>query len=162
MNKIPVVSNILFTGKQCIAWNRVEMYLKGYIGSTYIVKKYQDKVAIAGDFPDEYTESTYTKSLRGALAKTKANISQIIPELIISATNRRWIENKDKKHNKDASKGWYRYDTVFGVEVCGNKEEIRRLNMYRATLIVRITETGMFLYDVINIKKEASKPLESK
>ena len=72
----------------------MEKYLKKYVGKEYFVREYNDKISIAGDFPDEYTESKYTKSLRGAFAKVKANASQIIEELISSAQNRRWIENK--------------------------------------------------------------------
>ncbi len=79
----------------------MEKYLKKYVGKEYFVREYNDKISIAGDFPDEYTESKYTKSLRGAFAKAKANASQIIGELISCAQNRRWIENKKTKHQKD-------------------------------------------------------------
>lgn len=105
-NKL-VINKIIFTNKQNIPWNDVERYLKEYIGQSFIVKKYQDNVLIASDFPDEYTESKYTKKLRGALAKVKANAAQIIGLLVINATNRRWIENKDDKHKSNASEGWY-------------------------------------------------------
>ena len=160
--RIPEIHEIIFKNKQNIPWNDVEKYLKKYIGSTYIVEIYKDKISIAGDFPDEYAESKYTKSLRGALAKAKANAAQIIGDLISSAENRRWIENKNSKHSKDASQGWYRYDTYFIVPVKGSDEMVERKNVYGATLVVRKTEQGMFLYDMINIKKEASMPLKSK
>ncbi len=124
--------------------------------------EYQDDISIAGDFPNEYAESRYTKTLRGAVAKAKANASQIIEPLIVNATNKRWIENKNGKHNKDASEGWYRYDTYFAIPVQGSCEDYIRLNFYSATLVVRKTIKGLFLYDMINIKKEASTPLESK
>lgn len=140
----------------------MEKYLKKYIGETYVVEAYKDKISIAGEFPDEYAESKYTKSLRGALAKAKANAAQIIGELIGCAENKRWIENKNSKHCKDASQGWYRYDTCFILPVKGSDEEMERKNVYEATLVVRKTQQGMFLYDMINIKKEASMPLESK
>ena len=65
-------------------------------------------IHIQGDFPDEFTESRYTKKLRGALAKAKANAAQ---------------------------------------------------NRYLATAVVRIKDGKLYLYDVINIKKEASTPL---
>lgn len=84
-----------------------------------VVEEYQDSICIASDFPDEYTESKYTKKLRGALAKVKANAAQIIDLMIMNATNRRWIENKDDKHKNNASKGWYRYDTYFEMPVRG-------------------------------------------
>ena len=74
--------------------------------------------------------------------------------------HRRWIENKKEKHNHNASKGWYRYDTLFALpkqnSLSGSDTELR--SIYRATLVVRISEKGLFLYDVINIKKEASTP----
>lgn len=158
---ISIIEKIIFFNKQNIPWGEVEKYLKRYIGKTFVVREYQDCIQIASDFPDEYAQSKYTKKLRGALAKAKANASQIIGLLIVNATNRRWIENKDDKHKKDASKGWYRYYTYFGIPVKSSEEEITRLNQYKATLIVRRTSQGLFLYDVIDIKKEASMPLES-
>lgn len=115
-------------------------------------------IGISGDFPDEYTESQYTKKLRGALAKVKANAAQIIESLIENATNRRWIENKKDKHKNDASGGWYRYDTYFTMPVKSSNEKEQRFNQYKATLLVRRTNKGLFLYDVLDIKKEASTP----
>lgn len=160
-NKQSEVDKIIFTNKQNIPWNMVEQYLKKYIGQAFVVEEYQDKVYIASEFPDEFSESKYTKSLRGALAKVKANIAQIVPSLIMNATNRRWDENKNDKHRRNAEKGWYRYDTYFIISVKGSDEQYKRLNRYKATLLVRKTEKGLFLYDIINIKKEASTPLES-
>ena len=159
---IPVIEKTLFFGKNHIPWNDVEKYLKKYIGQTYIVKEYQDEIIIAGDFPNEYAESRYTKKLRGALAKVKSNSVQIIDLLIVNATNRRWIENKALKHKENASEGWYRYDTYFEALVRGNNEEQARKNQYKATLVVRKTSKGLFLYDIIDIKKGARTPLKSK
>ena len=48
--------------------------------------------------------------------------------LIKNATNRRWLENKDPKHKKDASEGWHRYDTYFTIPVKGHDELEIRLN----------------------------------
>lgn len=151
----------IFFGKQNIAWNEVELYLKQYVGMHVVVTNYKDEILIPGDFPDEYAFSNYTKKLRGSLAKTKANASQVIIELIESATNRRFVDNKDAKHDKDASHGWYRYDVLFSMAVKGEEEHDLRWNYYMGTLVVRIKEEGLFLYDLINIKKEARKPLES-
>lgn len=158
---VPSVEIILFSGKQNIPWHNVEMYLKKYIGHTYTVAEYKDDIFIGSDFPDEYAESKYTKSLRGAAAKANANAAQIIDSLIICAKNRRWVENKDIKHNSNASAGRYRYDTFFSIPVQGSNDTFMRANNYKATLIVRKTTKGLFLYDLINIKKEASTPLES-
>ena len=121
------------------------------------MKEYGDVIHIPGSFPDEYTESRYTKSLRGALAKAKANASQIIVEMLEAANNRRWVENKDVKHDKEASGGWYRYDVGFVIPVNQNGKLVK--NWFIATAVVRIKANKLFLYDIINIKKEASTPL---
>ena len=151
------VSQVIFKNKQNIPWNEVEQYLKEYIGKSFVVKEYGDLIYIAGEFPDEFTESQYTKKLRGGLAKAKANSGQVIGEMIENAQNRRWIENKDEKHKKEASGGWYRYDVAFTIPI-DDAGTVRR-NAYQATAVVRIKEDKLYLYDIINIKKEASMPL---
>ena len=158
--KFAIIKQILFRNKQNIPWNQVEQYLKRYIGQSYVTEQYDDVINIASDFPDEYAESEYTKRLRGANAKAKANAAQVIPEMIATAENRRWIENKKEKHSQNASKGWYRYDTGFAIPKEGNTNDSNgeMRSYYRATLVVRISDMGLFLYDVINIKKEASTP----
>lgn len=153
---IPIIDKSLFFNKNNIPWNDVEKYLKKYVGQTYVVKENQDKINIGGDFPDEYTQSNYTKKLRGALAKVKANAAQIIDLLIINAGNRRWIENREIKHKNNASGGWFRYDTYFCVVVKSSSEELERINQYKATLVVRITSKGLFLYDIVDIKKRSA------
>ena len=77
--------------------------------------------------------------------------------MIENAQNKRWIENKNEKNKKEASGGWYRYDVAFTIPIddVGN---IRR-NAYQATAVVRIKKDKFYLYDIINIKKEASMPL---
>ena len=153
------VNKIIFKNKQNIKWNDVEKYLKVFIGKKYIVKTNGDEINIESDFPDEYAESKYTKKLRGALAKAKANASQVIGEMIECAENRRWVENKDDKHKKDAEGGWYRYDVGFSIPVERDSQMSR--NYYMATMVVRIKDSKLFLYDIINIKKEASTPHKS-
>ena len=69
---------------------------------TFIVNEYTDKLQINSLFANEYAESQYTKRLRGSMAKVKANIVQILPQLIENATNRRWIANKNAKHINNA------------------------------------------------------------
>ena len=152
------IQDVIFTNKQNIPWNDVEEYLKQYVGKCFTVKETGDIIYIGGDFPDEYTESGYTRALRGALAKVKANASTIISEIIENAENRRWMENKNEKHRKDASGGWYRYDVYFGMPVQGSQESEKRMNIYKSTVIVRIKGEKLYLYDIINIKKEASTP----
>lgn len=162
MKEVAYIENIMFMNKQNIPWSEVEKYLKKYIGDKYEVEESGDVICIGSDFPDEFSESKYTKSLRGNLAKAKANASQVIGKMIVIATNKRWTENKAEKHQKDAVRGWYRYDTCFAMPVSGSDETEQRVKIYRATLVVRNAINGLYLYDIINIKKEASKPLGSK
>lgn len=152
----------LFIGKQNIPWGEVEEYLKRYIGHRIIIKEYQDEIIIPGGFPNEYSSSEYSQRLKGGLAKTKANAAQVIEELILNATNRRHMVNKDNRHSKDASKGWYRYDVFFQMKVQGENETKPRWNDYRGTLVVRINDNGLYAHDIVNIKKEARTPLGSK
>ena len=65
----------------------------------------------------------------------------------------------DDKHNNDAKGGWYRYDTFFSLPVVFAGES--SVNYYRGTIIARINDNGIYLHDIINIKKEDSKPFES-
>jgi len=159
MQKEAYIENIIFLNKQKIPWSEVETYLKQYVGQKYIVEETKDVINIGSDFPEEFSESKYTKNLRGSIAKAKANAAQVIGKMIVIATNKRWIENKNIKHKKDAKQGWYRYDSYFAVPVQGSNEKNGRVNIYKATLVVRSSLKGLYLYDVINIKKEASKPL---
>ena len=136
MKYVPL-ENIIFTGKQNIQWKAVEQYLKRFVGMSFMVNEYKDKLHVSASFADEYAESRYTKSLRGGLAKVKA------------------------KHVNNAGKGWYRYDAYFSIPIQAENEENIRHNYYTATLVVRINDQGLYLHDIINIKKEARKPRES-
>lgn len=157
-NGIVVVTKQLFVGKQHIPWKDVEFYLNSVVGTEIIVEENGDKITIPPDFPNEYIGSEYSKRLRGSLAKVKANASQVIVNMVIKATNRRYVENKSIKHAKDAAKGWYRYDVAFLMAVRGENEKETRYNAYKGTIVVRIRNNGLFLYDLINIKKEARTP----
>ena len=152
------IQEILFAGRQRIDWDAVELYLKRFSGRTVVIREYGDKIIINNTFAEEFAESRYTKHLRGALAKAKANVVQELPRLIETAQNRRWIENKDPKHKDNASKGWYRYDVRFMLPVKAENESEIRWNRYRGTMVVRINNRGLFLYDIIDIKKEARTP----
>lgn len=161
MQKVAYIEDIIFMNKQNIPWAEVESYLKQYVGQKYIIEETKDVINVGSDFPEEFSESKYTKSLRGSISKAKANAAQVIGKMIVIATNKRWIENKNEKHKKDAKQGWYRYDSYFAMPVQGSDEKESRVNIYKATLVVRSSLNGLFLYDIINIKKEASTPLKS-
>ena len=85
---------------------------------------------------------------------------QKIPEMIKMATNRRFQENQNEKHAINAKRGWYRYNSRFALPVCTDTGEILRYNVFQVELIVRHSANGkMYLYDIINIKKETGTPL---
>ena len=67
----------------------------------------------------------------------------------------------DRRHGNKAKNGWYRYDTRFGIPVYSELGEIERYNIFRARMLVRCDENNkLYLYDVVQIKKETSTPLE--
>ena len=116
---------------------------------------------IGDDLPSEYSGSKYTHSIKGTNAKAKANAVQGIPEMIEISTGRYFRENNKGKHNWNARNGWYRYDTYFALPVYGDNEDIERYNVFHASLIIRHANDGkMYLYDILDIKKETSTPLE--
>ncbi|SFH65774.1 hypothetical protein SAMN04487830_10461 [Pseudobutyrivibrio sp. OR37] len=70
-------------------------------------------------------------------------------------------ENKEDKHYRNAKYGWYRYDSRFALPVLNEKDEVERYNVFHASLIVRHSEDKkLYLYDILDIKKETSNPLE--
>ncbi|MCI8636039.1 MAG: hypothetical protein HFJ05_10730, partial [Eubacterium sp.] len=81
-----------------------------------------------------------------------------IPELIQIASNPAFEENRKKKHNKSAKYGWYRYDVRFALPVY-EENTLVRYNIFHARLLINHAENGMkYLYDILAIKKETSKP----
>lgn len=94
----------------------------------------------------------------GANAKAKANAATAIPELIQIAKNPSYQENKKEKHDKDAKHGWYKYDVRFAIPVYEN-DVLIRYNVFRARLLINHAQNGnKYLYDILAIKKETSKP----
>ena len=95
------------------------------------------------------------------MAKAKANATQGLPELLEIASKKRFKENLKEKHESDAKFGWYRYDTKFALPVYNENQELERFNIFQAALVIRHAQDGkMYLYDLVNIKKETGKPLE--
>lgn len=159
--EIVVIHNIRFKGKRKIDWNDVEDYLKKYIGKIYEIEDTQDRVYIEKDFPDEFGGSEDTARLKGTLAKAKANAAQGIPELIKIAVHKKYKKNFAPKHNIDAKYGWYRYNSRFALPVFDEKGEIERYNVFNVEMLVRhAADNRLYLYDIVNIKKETSTPLK--
>ncbi|MDE7445569.1 MAG: hypothetical protein K2N15_07720 [Lachnospiraceae bacterium] len=160
--KIVLINDIRFKGKNREDWKEVENYLKEYVGKFYEIAETSEKIFISSSFPDEYVGSESRLSLKGAVAKAKANAVQGIPELIQIATNGEYSENTKEKHDKDAKYGWYRYDVRFALPVYDDKKgEVCHYNVFFARMLVRHDANGKkYLYDFLAIKKETSSPLE--
>lgn len=78
--------------------------------------------------------------------------------MIEIATSKTYENNKKNKHSKH---GWYRYDTRFALPVYSVNGDIERYNVFTARILIRHASSGkMYLYDVLEIKKETSEPLE--
>ncbi len=158
---IVVIDEIRFKGKRAVNWNDVRDYLRQFVGRSYIVSDTKDLIYIGNDLPNEYSGSEYTYKLNGTVAKAKANASQGIPEMISSAKGKHFRPNNEEKHNRNAKFGWYRYDSRFAIPVYSEDGAVERYNAFHASLIVRHSEDGnLYLYDVIDVKKETSNPLE--
>ena len=100
-----MINDIIFKGKRGIDWKDVEKYLKQYVGEFYKMADSSDIIYIGTDLPDEFTGSIYTRSLRGAAAKAKANAAQALPELVEIATDKHFKENMTDKHAYNAQNG---------------------------------------------------------
>lgn len=157
-HKIVIVNDIRFKGKRNIDWKEVKEYLKEYVGTNYSIQESSEQVYIGNKFPEEFTESESRKALKGANAKAKANSATIIPGLIQIATNPIYEENRKEKHEKDAKYGWYKYEVRFALPVYED-EVLVKYNIYRAKMLINHAENDKkYLYDLISIKKETSKP----
>ena len=156
--KLVLINDIYFKGKRKINWDEVKQYLKGYVGDYYEIEENAERIFIGSELPEEYTESESRKSLMGANAKAKANAATAIPELIQIALNPAYEENRKEKHVKNAMHGWYRYDVRFALPVY-EENVLIRYNIFHARLLINHAENNRkYLYDILAIKKETSKP----
>ena len=122
--KIVFIHDVIFKKKQYVEWQDVKEYLKRYVGDVYKVLPAEEEIYIGADFPNEYTGSAYTYTLKGANVKAKANAVQAI-----------------SVHTNDGEVDYY--------------------NVFHASLLIRHSEDRKkYLYDIIDIKKETSYPLE--
>ena len=162
-NNIVIINDIRFKGKRSLNWDDVEEYLRSYVGDFYSIAESNEIVYIGADLPDEYSHSEYTRILKGANEKAKANAAQGLPELINTAKNMAFTENSKAKHQKDAMYGWYKYESRFALPIFGSDGEIERYNVFHAAMIFRHAQDGKkYLYDIMNIKKETSNLFQSK
>ena len=101
---IVLINDIRFKSRRNIDWNEIEEYLKEYIGNTYEILETCEKIYIGNDFPDEFCHSKDKIRLKGANEKAKAK------------------------------KGWYRYDTRFGIPKYDENGELEGYHIYSAKM----------------------------
>ena len=159
--KVVVINDLRFKRSKRVVWNVVEGYLKEYIGYCTEILDTNEMIYIGSDFPDEYAHSKDTKVLRGPNEYAKANASAAIKELIQIATNKTFSENHKDKHNTKAKYGWYRYDTRFAIPKYNDYGELAGYNIFKGRMVIRHAQDNkLYLYDILRIKKETSKPLK--
>ena len=158
---IVLINDIRFKSRRTIEWEKVEEYLKEYIGNYYEILETSEKVFIGADFPDEFCHSQDKIQLKGANEKAKANMASAIGDLIRIATNKSVSEDYKSKHRSKAKQGWYRYDTRFGIPTYDSEGNLVQYNIYTARMLVRCDKDGtLYLYDFVRTKKETSSPSE--
>lgn len=140
---IVLINDIRYKSRRSIDLSEIEIYLKQYIGEYYEILESSDKVFVGTDFPDEFAHSKDTK-------------------IIEIATDKAEFPDHNKKHGSKAKFGWYRYTTRFGIPVYNDEGILESYNIFRTRILVRRDADGkLYLYDVVTIKKETSRPLES-
>jgi len=64
-------------------------------------------------------------------------------------------------NGEDGANGWYRYNSRFALPVYDENKEVERYNVFHASMLIRRDADGkMYLYDIMDIKKETSNPFE--
>ncbi len=159
--KIAIINDIRFQSRRGVEWDKVEEYLKEYIGQFFEIAETAEKIYIGSDFPDEFSHSNDTKGLKGAYIKAKANMTPAIGELVQIASDKMMYPDFSGKHGAKAKSGWYRYTTRFGLPVYDEDGVLERYNIFTARMLVRCDEMGkLYLYDFVRTKKETSRPHE--
>lgn len=159
--KIVLINDVRFKSRRKLDWDQIEIYLKEYVGDFFEIAETSEKIYVGVDFPDEFTRSMDTIGLKGANIKAKANITSALAQVVEIATNKKEYPDYNNKHKMKAKKGWYRYDTRFGLPVYNEKGQLERYNIFTTRMLVRCDENGkLYLYDFVRTKKETSNPLE--
>ena len=99
------------------------------------------------------------KSLREKMQEMNIKVPDANP--VYGSPKNKSVENKEK-HSQDAQKGWYYYHTRFALPLYNNKNKTEEYNVYTACLVINCASNGkLYLYDIVDIKKEASNPLKT-
>ena len=77
--------------------------------------------------------------------------------MIEIAAGKKFTENYKEKHTIDAMYGWYHYESRFALPVFNEVGEIERYNVFNVIMVIRHAKDGkMYLYEIMNIKKETN------
>ena len=95
-NNIVLINDILFKSRRSIEWDEIEKLLRKFIGNYYEIAETAEKIYIGSDFPDEFAHSKYTKAIKGANEKAKANSVSAIGDLISIADNKMMYPDYEK------------------------------------------------------------------
>ena len=80
-------------------------------------------------------------------------------KLLKYATNKRWQENFKTTHGADAKYGWYRFTSRFALPVYSENGSLERYNIFRIEMLIRhASDDKLYLYDMVNVKKETGTP----
>jgi len=81
---------------------------------------------------------------------------------LVRINNIRFKGKHRQKTYSYAKFGWYRYDSRFELPVFDEEGNVDRYNIFRATMLIRHSADGkLYLYDILDIKKETSNSLDS-
>lgn len=145
-----------FTGK--IDWKLIKSLLLLLVGKEYAIKETKEIIKVDKKFVKEYVSSKYTKGLNSTFKKIKANLSNLIEELIENASHPKTENNKEDKHKSDAYKGWKKFTSRFIIETYDSNSNKMVMQKYTCVIVARCPNyKEMYLYDIVNIKKEADK-----
>ena len=62
-------------------------------------------------------------------------------------------------NNTDAKYGWYRFTSRFALPVYDENNLLERYNIFRIEMLIRhASDDKLYLYDMVNVKKEAGTP----
>jgi hypothetical protein len=161
-NKVVVIADIIFKNKKNINWKEVEKYSKRFTGRNIKVAETGDVVHICSEFPDEYTGSKYSRNVKGAAAKAKANAIQGICEMVAIASSKTFRSNRKSKHALEAANGWYYYRTRFALPIYKSERKTSKYNIFSGCLVTHCNSCGkIHLYDLVDIKKENGESLDA-
>ena len=101
------------------------------------------------------TEGMFAGMFRGWFSVAASNYNGFVLGLIAELADEYEIHS-----NRES--GFGRYDTRFGIPKYNENGELEEYHIYSAKMLVRRDEDGkLYLYDLVEIKKEASTPLKN-